>query len=395
MSADVVPFPTEVLEVREPQGWVTATAFRWIDPTKIPTRKWLIGRHAIRGFLSVTGAPGGLGKSSLVIAEALALITGRPLLGDAVPTSGRCWYLGLEDPREEYERRFVAAALAHQVWPWEMERGLFLDSGRDQQFVIANEGRDGLVINEPFVDSVIANIREKCIDYVIVDPFVASHAVSESENSKIARVAQAWASIAEMTGAAIELVHHVRKGTASTEASSDDLRGASALTNAARAVRILKVMRTDEGTRFGVPEEQCRSIFRVEAVKGNMTSGTGQRPWRQLESVSLGNGQGGVSDEVGVVKRWEPPSLSSSLPGNAEERVLSILEEGGQFRQSPQADDWLGNEIIDNFALDKNDPLTAVSVKRLLYQMEKAGKIRKAHTHSEKGRKVPVYEAAA
>ena len=48
--------------------------------TEIPPRKWVFGRHYIRGYASLTVAPGGSGKSALVIAEALSIATGRSLL---------------------------------------------------------------------------------------------------------------------------------------------------------------------------------------------------------------------------------------------------------------------------------------------------------------------------
>lgn len=53
-----------------------ATPFAWRDPATIPPRKWLYGRHLIRKFLSLDIAPGGLGKSSVKIVEALAMTTG-------------------------------------------------------------------------------------------------------------------------------------------------------------------------------------------------------------------------------------------------------------------------------------------------------------------------------
>jgi hypothetical protein len=53
------------------KGAINATPFRWVDPSTIPRREWLYGSHYIRRFVSVTVAPGGAGKSSLAIAEAL------------------------------------------------------------------------------------------------------------------------------------------------------------------------------------------------------------------------------------------------------------------------------------------------------------------------------------
>ena len=62
----------------QPEG--LPTPFSWVDPALIPPRPGLYGRHYLRKQVSVTVAPGGLGKSSLTIVEAVAMASGRPLL---------------------------------------------------------------------------------------------------------------------------------------------------------------------------------------------------------------------------------------------------------------------------------------------------------------------------
>src|SRR5262249_15203889 len=55
---------------------------RRFDIASIPPREWLYGRHYQRGVVSGTVAPGGRGKSSLVMVEAVAMATCRNLLGE-------------------------------------------------------------------------------------------------------------------------------------------------------------------------------------------------------------------------------------------------------------------------------------------------------------------------
>jgi hypothetical protein len=59
--------------------------FVFSDPSKIPLRDWIYGKYLLRGIVSMTIASGAVGKTSLKIVEALALATGRPLLGVEVP----------------------------------------------------------------------------------------------------------------------------------------------------------------------------------------------------------------------------------------------------------------------------------------------------------------------
>src|SRR6266436_6703213 len=67
------------------------TPFEWQDPSTIPLRDWIYGKHMLRGIVSMTIASGAVGKTSLKIVEALALATGRQLLGVEVPKPCRVW----------------------------------------------------------------------------------------------------------------------------------------------------------------------------------------------------------------------------------------------------------------------------------------------------------------
>src|SRR5262245_43866018 len=58
------------------------TPFVLRPPHLVPRREWLYGRHYIRKYCSATIATGGLGKSSLVLVEAVAAASGRRLLRD-------------------------------------------------------------------------------------------------------------------------------------------------------------------------------------------------------------------------------------------------------------------------------------------------------------------------
>ena len=188
---------------------IRATPFNWTEAMALPPRQWLYGWHLIRRFVSATIAPGGVGKSSLIIADALAMVTGRKLVGTKPKGRFRVWLWNGEDPLEEIQRRVVAACLRYSIKPADQD-GLFVDSGRDQPIIIAQQDRGGFTIAVPVVEAVIAAIRERGIDVMVIDPFVSSHRVSENDNGAIDAVAKTWADIANVTGCAVELVHHSR-----------------------------------------------------------------------------------------------------------------------------------------------------------------------------------------
>src|SRR5690606_37793518 len=95
----------------EPDTPIYATPIKWIDPKTLPRREFAFGSHYIRKYVSVTVSPGGLGKTSNSIVEALSMASGRILTGTKPPGRLRAWLFNAEDPRDEMERRIMAACL--------------------------------------------------------------------------------------------------------------------------------------------------------------------------------------------------------------------------------------------------------------------------------------------
>ena len=96
------------------------------------------------------------------------------------------------------------------IKPEDVESRLFIDSGHDQGFVFARENGKVVTVVEPVVDSVMAGIKEKGIDCLILDPVVSFRAVAENDNTK--PESQAWSCPALMDGLGLRracLGHHV------------------------------------------------------------------------------------------------------------------------------------------------------------------------------------------
>jgi AAA domain len=71
---------------------VTAAPYVWREPRTIPPRQWLHAGHYIRGFVSATVAPGGLGKTSLQLVEAIGMAAGRDLLDGEARQPLNVWF---------------------------------------------------------------------------------------------------------------------------------------------------------------------------------------------------------------------------------------------------------------------------------------------------------------
>ncbi|MCV2866917.1 AAA family ATPase [Albidovulum sediminicola] len=344
----ITPQPVAFIPPGAPEP-IKATPFVWRDPANIAPRQWLYGRHLIRRFFSVTVAPGGVGKSSLTICEAVAMASGSSLLGEGVSGPLRVWMLNLEDPRDELERRVSATMLHHRVAPEALGGRLFLDSGRERGLCTATQARDGATINSPEVAAIIAEIEAREIDVLIVDPFVSSHRVNENDNGAIDLVAKEWGRVAERCNCAIELVHHTRK-LGGEEASSESSRGAVALLGAARSARVLNRMSDAQKADAGVSSDP-NTYFSIDRDKANLAP-PGKREWRRMVSVDLPNG-----DSVGVTEAWEWPDdfegLSAADLLAVQRAIQDAWKAGNPPRASNQAkSDWAGEIVASVLGMD-------------------------------------------
>jgi len=343
---------------------IRATPYRWIDPRSIPTRAWLYDRHFIRGFVSGTFAPGGVGKTMLAIVEALAMATGRPLLGVRPAAPLTVWLINLEDPREELERRVAAACLHYGIIAEEVEGRLFIDSGREAEIVVARSSRNGVEVCTPVVRQLEREIKARQVDALIVDPFVACHEVPENDNGAVNVVVKQWRALADITNCAIDLIHHTRKANQGQgETTVEDGRGASALLSGVRSARVLNPMSEQQAAEWGI--EERRLFFRVDNGKANLAPPASRAKWQQLMDIDLENGTSGFSDRVGVPAAWEPPSAFESVT-NADIHAIQQRVSTGEYRASEQASAWVGYAVAEVLRWDISSTKDKARVKSLL-----------------------------
>jgi hypothetical protein len=343
---------------------ISATPYIWVEPKDVPRRQWLFRKHYIREFLSATVAAGGGSKTTLSIVDALSMVIGRDL-GTGVPLESgpmRVWFMQLEDPMEEMQRRIQATCQHYGIKPEEIGDRLFVDSGRDRVIIVAQEIQ-GMVMAVPLdVEAIKASIRDRRIDVLIVDPYVASHQVSENDNVKQDAVARIWKDIASECHVSIEALHHIRKNNG-MEVTIDDVRGAGAFVNAARSVRLLNPMSTEDAKRFGIEEGRRRFHFWVNpSGKANLAPPSVTREWYELKSVDLANGDDAHdSDHIGVASPWQPPDALSEVTGAdviALRSRLALMTEPelrASCRSASNAIGWIGGIVGELLEIDYHD----------------------------------------
>jgi hypothetical protein len=367
-TAEIIQLPGTTPQPGQPATApppIFATPYVFTDPATIRRRQWLYGNLLLRKFVSATISPGGVGKSSLIAAEALAMVSGKDLLGVEPVEQLRVWLWNLEDPLEETTRKIQAAALHYELGPDDIADRLMVDSGREQKLVIATTTRNGAVIVQPVVDALVAEIIKYKIDVLVIDPFVSCHEVAENDNSAMDMIIKEWGRVADVGNCAVHLVHHTRKPLgAEGETTTDSGRGASSQTDGCRVVRPINRMSEKEATAAGI--ENRRLYFRTINDKANLQPPVEKSDWFKLESVDLGNGEFGLpGDSVGVVTKWELPAALAGITAADFEKVARVIR-GGKWRHSPQSKDWVGKALADALDLDIDNPTDKAKIKRML-----------------------------
>ncbi len=378
---------------------IAATPFVWADALDIPTRPKLYGEHLFRKFVSLLVSPGGLGKSSLITVEAIAMASGRAILVDDRPYKPEpltVWYWNGEDPQEETQRRVVAAAKHHGLRPADIGNRLYTDTGREQSIMLGQIARGEITLEESLFEALESEIKTRGIDVFIIDPFVSSHRMGENDNNAIDAIVKRLARLADRCNCAVEIVHHVRKPSSGNKEATDvnDARGASALLGAVRAARVLNVLPADLCDLVKIDPNDRFSYFSVTNGKSNMTKRSGDLKWRHLHDFDLCNGPVGESDHVGVVEYFKFPDALSSLPADAVEIVQAAARANDMGRLSSKSPDWFGHLVAHRLGFDTEDVGQKETLRKLIAKWIENGTL-EVRQAEDKNRQMRDYVTAA
>ena len=336
---------------------ISATPFRWQDPSEIPTRPWLFGHWLLQGMLACLIAPGGSGKSTFLSALGLSVASGEPFLGHEVHGGPKnVWIWNLEDDLDELSRSILATITHHGLDRGQLADRLFVDSGLEgSTLCTATEGKDGINILQPVYDQLKDELIRRDIGLLIVDPFISSHQVDENSNTKIDRVAKEWARVAKAANCCILLAHHTSKAGAG-DVNAMSARGAVALVNASRSALVINRLPSGDAERYGIEPFEARRYISIGDDKHNRAP-VSKAKWFKIASVELGNGLqvnldgiapcGVGGDSVGVI---EPAALDEVEHETEPGQILLIQEKvrSGPFnRGSSQAENWAGKAVAE------------------------------------------------
>jgi hypothetical protein len=317
---------------------------------QIPPRPWAYGKFLLFGSAAVLGAMDGTGKGFVTVAHILALVTGKPILGETVWRAGPVGIVTYEDDADEWLRRIAAACIHYEIDYNDIRPHVFFLHRPGGRVVLAQRMASGDTLY-PDSPAIIAKLRERKAVGLIVDPFNSAHLMDDgNSNVQIVRVAMELTHIAQTANVAVLVLHHLRKGATG---GVDDLMGAVSLRATFRSCRILQIMSPEEASPLDIPEAERFRYLRVSAGKENYAPRASKAIWFKLVSVDLGNPADIYTegDSVAVAISWKPPSPFEGVSLEAIHEILDAVRkgpsEGERYSPKRQAKTWAGHLIVE------------------------------------------------
>jgi hypothetical protein len=315
--------PTDA-KVKEATFWAND-----IDEATIQPTDWIIKGRFARKFLTVTLAPGGVGKSRVAMAEAIAIAANiQGMAGkERVRSCGAGWYYSTEDPRSALEERVAGYLKYHRL---ETKKVPFsVTSGVALPLVLVKKIHGEYVVNDMMIKHIIQTIKNNNIALFTIDPFIKCHALEENDNTGLDRVASALAYIADEGNCGVHVIHHTKKlGRGEVDwfrGNMDVGRGASSFASAARIVHTLTNynQELDEDEYQVVPSEAWRWV-RLDDAKNNMAPRSKVPMWWNLESIRLAC-HVEADDSVGVAVSKEPGKFDDTIKEQLNRGFVSMV----------------------------------------------------------------------
>ena len=167
-----------------------------------------------QGILFIGGEPK-VGKSLLVANLALSLAAGVDRLGFPIPASRRVLVCQFELPVAQFVSRLALMRRA-------------LGAAADQNLLVDTRAAGHLLSAPQGLNHFVSAARSAAADVIVLDPLYSTHDQDENDTRAMAALCQSLLRLRDASGAALVVVHHVRKSIGRHEIGSA-FRGSSAL----------------------------------------------------------------------------------------------------------------------------------------------------------------------
>lgn len=271
--------------------------------SQLTPRPWLMKDMLMRRTVTLLLASGSAGKSSLSLALAAHLATGKNFAGyentrPQQPT--RTIVYNGEDDVEEQSRRLTAICTVYGLDYEEVRKHILLLSARELKLQLVTKEGSKAVRNDTIVTQLTQFASEAQVGCIILDPLVKLHQCDESDNAEMDAVMEAITDIAHGSNAAMLVLHHTTKISMKQEdriGNADIARGASAIVNAARVAFTMLNATSQDAQDYGFDDEERHRWVRLDDAKMNMSLANKVATWFHKETQMIITG-----DPIGVLK---------------------------------------------------------------------------------------------
>lgn len=232
-GADVLAALLEAAQSFKPEPLLTPVDVAGVLTRPSPPPRFVWDGYAPRGVVTLLGAHGGTGKSTIALMLAVAVATRRELFGiatDAAPVV----FASFEDGAHIVRHRLAHICQCWGINPAELA-ALHIVDGTANPELFASDGRGPGDVT-PAHGELLALVKQTGAGLVIVDNASDAYGGDEIQRRQVRAFMRALAVIAREGDAAVLLLAHVDKGTSRKERSdTEGYSGSTAWHNSARS----------------------------------------------------------------------------------------------------------------------------------------------------------------
>jgi len=204
--------------------------------------------------LILTSAVGGIGKSTIKLYESVCLALGESFLGFECVSPGRTLFIIGEDSVEKIYA--MLGRICKQMGLFEpgqehrlkaVRENVVVKLDYDLSLVAFDQRLRNYIVNQEAVAKIKEAIDDLQPKHIIFDPIGIFGGSEAGGNDSAKAMMQAVQKIRDMSDAAIDIISHIGKNSATSKDTSQfSARGATSLANHSRVVRTLLKLNTDE-----------------------------------------------------------------------------------------------------------------------------------------------------